>query len=145
MCRKFSFTFFFLTKSTWEYELSSFHLVPQQSHTNLSVRTIHNNNYFMGQLDMFTQIIGHCCRLPWWQVSFSDKLFCCNNYLISWSLKLVEVCIAYCKFLYQFKIFLSIHLEEVDFYIQVLEINSCPRNLSKPVVIFSRLRIVGTS
>ena len=84
------------------------HIVPQQSHTSLSVCSVHYVNYLVSQFELFIHVFGHCRYQHWVQLFFSSKLFCCNDQLIPQSHKLFEICLSHCSFLDQSELFLVI-------------------------------------
>ena len=121
------------------------HIVPQQSHTNLSVCTVHYVNYIVSQFELFINVFGHCRYQHWHQIFLSSKVFCCIDQLITQWHKLVEICLSQSKILEQSELFLVIFLEYFEFYIQVVVIVFGPTKPSKSVLTFAKVHIVGTS
>ena len=121
------------------------HIVPQQSHTNLSVWSVHYVNYLLRQFELFIHVFGHCRYQHWLQTFFSSKVFCCIDELIPQSHKLVEICLSHCKILDQSELFILISLEYFEFYIQGFGILFGPRKSSGSVLTFAKVYIVGTS
>ena len=87
------------------------HIVPQQSHTNLSVCSVLFVNYLVSQFELFIHMFGLFRYQHWGQIFLSSKVFCCIDQLIPQSQKLVEICLSYCKILDQSELFLVIFPE----------------------------------
>ena len=121
------------------------HIVAQQSHTNLSVCSVHYVKYLVSQFELFIHVFRHCRYQHCGRIFFSSKVFCCLDQLIPQSHKLVEICLTHCKILDQSKLFLVTFLEYFEVYIQVVGIVFGPRNLSKSNLTFAKVHIVGTS
>ena len=119
--------------------------VPQQSHTNLSVGSVHNVNFLVSQFELFMHVSGHCRCQHWGQSFFSSKISCCIIQLNPQSHKLVKGCLSHCKILDQSELLVVILLEYFEFYIAVVGIVFGPRKLSKTVLTSAKVHIVGTS
>ena len=121
------------------------HIVPQQSRTNLSVCSVQYVNYLVSQIELFIHVSGHCRYQHGGQIFLSSNVFCCIDQLIPQSRKLIEICFSHCKILDQSELFLVIFPEYFEFYIQVVGIVFGPKQLSKSVLTFAKVHIVGTS
>ena len=133
----------YLDLSIWNLWL--FHIVPQQSHTNLSVCSVHFFNRLLSQLDLFNHVFGYCWYQHWRQIFLSAKLISFNKQLILQSNELFKMCLFYSKVLYQSDICVVIFLENIGFYIQVTGIIFGHKNVSKFVLVFAKVHIVGKS
>ena len=118
------------------------HIVPQPSHTNLSVCSVHYVNYLVSQCELFFHVFGPCGYQHWGKILFSSKVFCCIDQLIPQSHQLIEICLSHCKILDQSELFLVFFPENFEFYIQVVGIVFGPRKLSKSVLTFAKVHIV---
>ena len=121
------------------------HIVPQQSHTNLFVCSVHYVNYLLSQFELFIHVFWHCRYHHWRQIFLSSKVLCRIDQQIPQSHKLVEIRFSHCKILDQSDFFVVIFLEYFEFYIQVIGIVFWPRKSSKSVLIFAKVHIVDTS
>ena len=120
-------------------------IVPQQSHTNLSVCSVHYVNHLVSQFELFIHVFGQYKYQYWGQILFSSKVFCCIDQLIPQSRELVEICLSHLKILDQSELFLVIFPEYFEFFLQLVGIVFGPRKLSKSVLAFLKVHIVGTS
>ena len=75
----------------------------------------------------------------------SPTKFSSNGELIPQTHELVKICRSHCKVLYQLELFVVIFLGNLEFYLQIIGIVFGPTNLSKPVLAFAKVNIVGTS
>ena len=121
------------------------HVVPQQSDTNPSVCSVHNVDYFVSHFELLVHVFGHCRYKHLGQNFLSSKFFCFIDQLIPQSHELVKICFSYCKILDQSELFVVIFLEYFEFYNQVVRIIFGLRKLSKSVLTFDKVHIVGTS
>ena len=121
------------------------HTLPQQSHTDPSVCSVHYVNYLVSQFEFLTQAFGHCRYHHCGQTFLSIKFLCCIHQLIPQSQKLPEIRLSHCKILNKLELFVVIFLENFEFYIQVVEIFFGSRKLSKSFLAFAKVHIVGTS
>ena len=71
----------------WTFWL--FRIVPQQSHTILSICLVHYVSHIVSQFELFIHVFGHCWYQHWWQVLLSTEVFCCNDRLIPQSAPLI--------------------------------------------------------
>ena len=120
-------------------------IVPQQSHTNLCVCSVHYVNYLVSHVEVFIDVSGHCRCQHRGQIFFSSKFFCCIGQLIPQSQKLFKIRLSLCKILDQSELFVVIFLEYFEFYIHVTRIIFGPKKLSKIVLTIAKNHIVGTS
>ena len=125
--------------------LTLVHIVPQQSHTNLSVCSIHYVNYLVSQFELFIHVSGHCSYQHLGQIFLFSKVFRCIDQLIPHSHKLVEICYSHSKTLDQSEFLVVMSPENFEFYIKVVGNVFGPRKLSKSVFTFAKVHIVGTS
>ena len=121
------------------------HIVPQQSHTNPPVCSVHYVNYLVSLFELFIHVSGKCRYHYWGQLFLSSKVSCCIDQLIPQWHKIVEISLSHCKILDQSELFLVIFPEYFEVYIQVVGIVFGPRKLSKSVLTFAKVHIVGTS
>ena len=121
------------------------HIVRKQSHTNLFVCSIHYVKYVMSQFELFIHVLGYCRYQHWGQVFLSSTVFCCNEQPIPQSQKLVEICVSHCKILDRSDLFILIFLENFEFYIQVNGLIFWPIKISKSILAFAKVHIVGTN
>ena len=119
-------------------------IVPQQSHTILSVCSVHNINYVVSQFELFIHVFGHCRYQHWGQIFLSSKIFCCIDQVIPQSIKLVKIRFSHCKTLDQSELLVVIFLKYLEFYVQVVGIIFGPKKLSNSVLTFVKVNIVGT-
>ena len=91
------------------------HIVPQQSHTNLSVCSVHYFNYLVSQFELFIHVFGHCKYQHWRQNFPSSKVFCRIDQLNPQSHKLFEICFSHRKILAQLELFVVIFLDYLEF------------------------------
>ena len=72
---------------------------------------------------------------------WTEKL---NDQVVPQSQYLVEIWPPSCKILYQSEVFVVIFLQNSKFYIQVVGVVFRPKKLSKSVLTFSNVYLVGT-
>ena len=102
----------FLQIIGFEYKKSlAWHIVAQQSHTNLSLYSVHNVNNLVSQFDLFFHVFVACWYQYWKQVLLFTEVFRCLAQLFPQSLELVENCYSHCKVVYQSDIFVVTFLE----------------------------------
>ena len=120
------------------------HVVLQQSHTKLSVCSVHYVNYLVGQFELFIHVFERCRYQHWRHIFPPSEIFCCIDRLIPQSHKLFENCISHCKILDQLKLFVVIFFENIEFYIQIVGITFGPRKSSESVLNFAKDHLFGT-
>ena len=124
-------------------KLKRVHIVPQQSRANLSVCSVHYVNYLASQFELTIHVFGQIWYHNRRQVFPSNKIFCCNDQLILQSHKLVDIFLCHCRIMYQSEFFVVIFLQNFEFYIQLIGITFVPRKLSKSVLAFVKILIIG--
>ena len=121
------------------------HIVPQQSHTNLSVRSVYHVNYLVSQFELFIHVFALCSYQHWGQIFLSGKVCCCIDKLIPQKQKLAENYFSHCKILDQSELFVVVFLEYFEFHTQVVGIIFGQLKSSRSVLKFAKVHIVRTS
>ena len=121
------------------------HTVPRQSQIYLSVCSIRYVNYLVRMFELFIHVFRHLRYQHWGKVFLSNKILCCNDQLIPHSNRMVGICLSHCKMLHQWELFVVAFLEVFEFYIELFRIILLPRRLSKFVLAFAKVNMVGKS
>ena len=122
------------------------HIVAQQSHTNLPVRSVDYVNYLVSQFELFIKAaFGHCRYQHWGLIFLSGRIFCCIDQLIPQSNKLVKIRLSHCEILDQLELFVVTFPEYFEFYIQVIRVAFGLNKLSKTVLTSAKIHIVAAT